>query len=196
MQPKLAQFLESSKCVILDNSYLIVVAVQSSQLDKRWINVSVCRTTSLLWDKSSRVVLQGISVGTSVRSFFDKSTPLTIFSSCPRNVMITVELKRKYVLVYKVPPVLFCVQQNMHHSDPPFHTAASRLWTRTILHMMTLSNEKIFSALLAPFWGEFTGHRWIPLTKAGDAELFSLICAWTNAWANHRDVIALIVTSL
>ena len=36
-----------------------------------------------------------------------------------------------------------------------------------------------------PFWVESTGHRWIPLTKASDAEL--LICAWTNNWANNRD---------
>ena len=37
--------------------------------------------------------------------------------------------------------------------------------------------------------GEFIGHRWIPLTKAGDAELwfFSLICAWINGWVNNRD---------
>ena len=38
-----------------------------------------------------------------------------------------------------------------------------------------------------PFCGEFTGHRWIPRTKASDAELwiFSLICLWTNNWANN-----------
>ena len=32
------------------------------------------------------------------------------------------------------------------------------------------------------YWpGKFTGHRWIPLKKACDAELwFSLICAWTK----------------
>ena len=32
-------------------------------------------------------------------------------------------------------------------------------------------------------------HRWIPITKANDAELwcFSLIFAWTNGWANNRD---------
>ena len=29
-----------------------------------------------------------------------------------------------------------------------------------------------FSALLAICFGEFTGHRWIPLTKASDTELF------------------------
>ena len=40
-----------------------------------------------------------------------------------------------------------------------------------------------------PLCGEFTGHRWFPLTKASDAELwcFLLICAWTNGWVNNRD---------
>ena len=37
--------------------------------------------------------------------------------------------------------------------------------------------------------GEFTGHWWIPLTKACDAEalIFSSICAWINGWVNHRE---------
>ena len=37
--------------------------------------------------------------------------------------------------------------------------------------------------------GEFTGHRWIPRTKASNAELwcFSLICAWMNDWVNNRE---------
>ena len=52
---------------------------------------------------------------------------------------------------------------------------------------MTLWNGNIFcvNGLLC---GEFTGHRWIPLTKASEAELqmmFPLICAWTNGWVNN-----------
>ena len=41
----------------------------------------------------------------------------------------------------------------------------------------------------SPLWGETAGHRWIPLTKSSDAELwfFSLIYAWTNVWANNRN---------
>ena len=35
--------------------------------------------------------------------------------------------------------------------------------------MMTSSNGNIF--LVTGWWGEFTGHRWIPRTKASDAEL-------------------------
>ena len=54
--------------------------------------------------------------------------------------------------------------------------------------MMTSSNGKIFR-VTGPLWGESTGHRWIPFTKASDsgALMFSLICTWTNSWANHRD---------
>ena len=36
--------------------------------------------------------------------------------------------------------------------------------------MMTLSNGKIFR-VIGHLCGEFTGHRWIPLTKASDAEI-------------------------
>ena len=31
-----------------------------------------------------------------------------------------------------------------------------------------------------PLWGEFTGHRWIPLTKASDAELWCFL--WSAPW--------------
>ena len=37
--------------------------------------------------------------------------------------------------------------------------------------MMTSSNENIFR-VTGPLRGEFTGHRWIPFTKASDAELW------------------------
>ena len=35
---------------------------------------------------------------------------------------------------------------------------------------MTTSNGNIFR-VTGPLWGESTGHRWIPLTKASDAVL-------------------------
>ena len=38
-----------------------------------------------------------------------------------------------------------------------------------------------------PFVREFTGHRWIPLTKWRGALMFSLICAWINGWVNNRE---------
>ena len=56
------------------------------------------------------------------------------------------------------------------------------------IYMMTSSNGSVFR-ITGPMWGESTGPRWIPLTKASDAELlmFSLICAWTSGRANNRD---------
>ena len=40
--------------------------------------------------------------------------------------------------------------------------------------MMTSSNGNIFR-VNGPLCGEFTGHRWIPLTKASDAELWCFL---------------------
>ena len=44
--------------------------------------------------------------------------------------------------------------------------------------------------MAAPFWGESTGHRWIPLTKHSDADLWCIHCSAptrVNGWANNRD---------
>ena len=53
-------------------------------------------------------------------------------------------------------------------------------------HMMTSSNGTF--RVTGPLCGEFTGHRWIPCTKASDRALvFSLICAWINGCVNNRE---------
>ena len=53
-------------------------------------------------------------------------------------------------------------------------------------NMMTSSNRNIFR-VSGPLCGEFTGHRWIPRTKASDAELWCFIwSAWINRWVNDR----------
>ena len=46
-----------------------------------------------------------------------------------------------------------------------------------------------FFRVTGPLCREFTGHRWIPRTKASDAELlmFSLISAWIISWLNNRE---------
>ena len=49
---------------------------------------------------------------------------------------------------------------------------------------MTSSNGNIFR-VTGHLCGEFTGPRWIPHTKASDAEL--LICVWINGWVNNRE---------
>ena len=45
--------------------------------------------------------------------------------------------------------------------------------------MTTLSNGNI-SCVTGPFSGEFTGHRWTPLAKASDAELWCVL--WSAVW--------------
>ena len=54
-------------------------------------------------------------------------------------------------------------------------------WTTCLLwggplFKMTSSNENIFR-VTGHVWGEFPGHRWIPRTKASDAEL------WCSLWS-------------
>ena len=53
--------------------------------------------------------------------------------------------------------------------------------------IMTSSNGNIFR-VTGPLCGEFTGHRWIPHTKASDAELWCFLrsAPWINCWANNR----------
>ena len=57
-------------------------------------------------------------------------------------------------------------------------------WHRLGSHMMTSSNGNIFR-VTGPLCGEFTGHRWIPRTKASDAELWSF--CWINNWVNNHE---------
>ena len=48
--------------------------------------------------------------------------------------------------------------------------------------MMTSPNGSIFRGT-GPLWGEFTGHRWISLTKASDAEL------WYILWSTPEQTV-------
>ena len=50
--------------------------------------------------------------------------------------------------------------------------------------MMTSSNGNI-SCVTGPLCWEFTGHRWIPLTKASDAELWCFL--WSAPGINHHE---------
>ena len=47
-------------------------------------------------------------------------------------------------------------------------------WCCPSIYMMTSSNGNMFR-IIGPLWREFTGHRWIPLTKASEAELWCIL---------------------
>ena len=53
--------------------------------------------------------------------------------------------------------------------------------------MMTSSNGNIFR-VTGPLCGEFTGHRWIPRTKASDAELNNREAGDLRRHRAHYDV--------
>ena len=68
--------------------------------------------------------------------------------------------------------------------------------------MMMSSNASIFR-IIGPLWVEFTSHRWIPLTKTSDAELWCLHLSAPEQTVELTietpviwDAIALIITSL
>ena len=60
----------------------------------------------------------------------------------------------------------------------------------TLEHTMTSSNGNISALPVLAFvcW-EFSGHRWIPRTKASDAELWCFLWStpWINGWINNRE---------
>ena len=57
---------------------------------------------------------------------------------------------------------------------------------------MTSSNGNIFR-VTGHLCGEFTGPRWIPRTKASDAEIWWVffICVWINGSVNNRQAVDL-----
>ena len=76
--------------------------------------------------------------------------------------------------------LIFCQQslpkRIVHRTHVHIHT----------IHMMTSSNGNIFR-VTGPLCREFTGHRWIPLTKASDAELWCFLWSAINGWVNSRE---------
>ena len=70
-----------------------------------------------------------------------------------------------------------CLHSNMRTCK---HTPIYLAYTDSItvlvylVLMMTSSNGNIFR-VKGPLWGESTGHRWIPLTKASNAELWCFL---------------------
>ena len=57
------------------------------------------------------------------------------------------------------------------------------------IHIKPILNQAMARRVTGPLWGESNGHRWIPLAKASDAELWFVfnMCLITNGWTNNRD---------
>ena len=90
------------------------------------------------------------------------------------------------------------------HTALPRHVFMALLVLRFVVLcvMMTSSNGNIFR-VTGPLWGESTGDRWIPLTKASNAELWCLRWSVPDQTVEQTidmpmiwDAITLIMTSL
>ena len=87
--------------------------------------------------------------------------------------------------------VVLNVDELVESFIPPLSTSPSlSVWRgreKKPVYMMTSSNGNIFR-VTGPLCGEFTGHRWIPRTKASDAELWCFLWSapWINGWVNNR----------
>ena len=82
------------------------------------------------------------------------------------------------------------------------HTSRDMNHFKRVCFMMTSWNENIFR-VTGPLCGESTGHRWIPLVKASDAELWCFLWSVPEQTVEQtiettviRDAIVLIITSL
>ena len=90
---------------------------------------------------------------------------------------------RRWLVAACVPPetMLACCQLEPFYVDNPFNMS-TKCWTlssslnipQCCPVMMTSSNGNIFRDI-DHLCGEFTGHRWIPHTKASDAELWCFL---------------------
>ena len=111
-----------------------------------------------------------------------------------------------YTVVFIYPIAMYIIQYQFHayiiFTHWPLENSISLpLNCATVLYlfMMTSSNGSIVR-VTNPLWGKFTGHQWIPLAKASDAELWCFLwsaqnkrlskqsrCPWFKTPSDHYD---------
>ena len=114
-------------------------------------------------------------------------------------------LRRSSIWKSEVCKRLYGRKLNFQHTLSPERANSANVSIFTsdvVITMMTSSNENIFR-VTGPLWGESTGHRWIPLTKASEAELWCFLWSAPEQTVEQTietpvnwDAIALIMTSL
>ena len=67
--------------------------------------------------------------------------------------------------------------------------AGTRHYSDVIMSTMAPWPGDAIFRVTGPLCGEFTGHRWIPRTKASDMELYCFLWSvpWINSWVNNRE---------
>ena len=114
----------------------------------------------------------------------DDRIPLPIYSNIKKLVWYALLCNRSYTIINRSGTDAGVIRANQ---------AMAADWC-----MMTASNGNIFR-VTGPLFGEFTGHLWIPLTKASEAELWCFLRSapkqswgWWSDLRAHYDVIVMI----
>ena len=104
--------------------------------------------------------------------------------------------------MYPFPPLKWSDRSEIPHNTRQFHYCVLCKLLKRLADYVISYDQMIVSEwyhddvikwknfpLTCPVCGELTGHRWIPHTKASDAELwcFFCICPWINGWVNNCD---------
>ena len=84
------------------------------------------------------------------------------------------------------------VWKNIFYTFQHVEARLSGWWSPIPINMKatksTMTSSNIF-CVTGHLCGEFTGHWWIPSTKASDVELWCFLwSAWINGWVNHHEV--------
>ena len=79
------------------------------------------------------------------------------------------------------------IGQVSEHTNSRWAIESSLLIYITPFMMTSLNGNSL--RVTGPLCGEFTGHRWIPLTKASDRELWCFLWSapWINGWVNNGE---------
>ena len=93
---------------------------------------------------------------------------------------------RPPINVFAIPAIFNIEMTHVTETFPrgiqgPTHHSWLTPWT-----LLASSNSNIFH-VTGPRCGELTSHRWIPLTKVSDTELWCFLWAWTNVCANNQN---------
>ena len=84
------------------------------------------------------------------------------------------------IIIYICFCITWCDSCRKIHGDNYISWSDAGYW----FLMITSWNGNIFR-VTGPLCREFTGHWWIPLTKASDAELWCFL--WSAAWVHNRE---------
>ena len=103
---------------------------------------------------------------------------VSIAFTCRTSILHT--LRMPVLIIF----VQYAIFASLLASNPEAKSVVPELTTRD--NPWWRHQRKKTFRVTGPLCGELTGHRWIPLTKASDAEL-SLICTWINGRVKCRE---------